>query len=69
VSKQYARALPKTSVTDLVQALKHDLELARGKGQHTAICLLDVKGGFNNVWHSLLLKRLENLRFANWVTK
>ena len=49
VSKQYAGALPGTSVTDLVQALGHNLELARSRGQHTAICLLDVKGGFNNI--------------------
>ena len=65
MSKQYAGALPGTSVTNLVQALGYDLELAKGKGQHIAVCLLDVKGGFNNVWHNLLLRRLENLRFAD----
>lgn len=68
-SPQYVGAVPAVGIPDLAHALVHDLEESRAKGLYTGACLLDVEGGFNNVWHHLLARRLENLGFADGLTR
>ena len=68
-SPQYIGAVPAIGVPDLVHALVHDLEESRTKGLFTAVGLLDVEGGLNNVWHHLLTRRLESLGFADGLTR
>jgi len=34
----------------------YNLEESRAKGLYTGACLLDVEGGFNNVWYYLLVR-------------
>lgn len=69
VPLNYVGALPGVSVADLVHALVHSAQSARVKGSVTGVCLLDVEGGFNNVWHHLLVRRLQNQGFPPSLTK
>lgn len=69
VSLQYLGAVLGVGILDLVYALVYDLELARGKRNYIGICLMDVEGGFNNVWYYLFIRSLENLGFVKLFIK
>jgi len=69
LSPQYVGATPAVGIPDLAHALVYDLKESRAKGLYTGAYLLDVEGGFNNVWHHLLSRQLENLGFTTGLTR